>query len=930
MLIRIPKSGLACLLAALLSAVGAMAGHAQTASLVADLVPGEHAAAGSDPQKLTAVRGGRVVFEAGEDSVGRELWGSDGTAEGTVLLADICPGGACDSILTFRATFNGVAVLSDYVFGQLWRTDGTREGTFPLRDPSGGGAPLESVYGSSAVFGGFLYFEGCGEVRGCGLWRTDGTPAGTRLVAGQSRLGGEALTFAVTDRAVFFSLYREDFSALLWRTDGTAKGTVRLGVFRDLPRSLTPVGERLFFTAPAANGEELWVSDGTRAGTRPVTSFRPSRPFGEEFSVSGGEPLLFADGDRVDFAVQDGFHGWEVWQSDGTAEGTRPVTDFPSWNPFFDGTPVPLATVGGRLLIPSLSQDYHWSLWASNGRSMIRLHNCLGGCGTNFTGPPQLVVQGEQVLFTSGAGLGRELWITDGTKAGTRKLLDDTCTGDCRLKIELTSAKLDGLAVFRITDRGKNQLWVTDGTAAGTRPLFHLPPGTKAGALPVAAGSKTFFGAAGEEGMELWVSENGAERQVANVASEAAGSYPTALVALGSRLVFQAGPIGGYYAEGSRRALWQSEGTEATTSPILDLFRQPVDCHFLDCLPPMAAAESWLALVNTPRDEVSELWRTDGTAEGTVRLLTVQAPGRIQRLGAFQDTVVFFIESPHHLEIWRSDGTVAGTFQIAHQAGRLQVAGVGGTGTEVYFEIWAPGSQDLWRSDGTAEGTVRVAGLTPGPGPGSNLGERLPIRLGDRVFFAIYGGTVNSEELWSTDGTEEGTVRVMEAEAIWRELRGLDGQLYFVALGKFSWDLWRTDGTAAGTTLLHSWGSMPTSLTVFAGKLFFAAGGDFAAELWSSDGTPAGTGPVLDINPDGGSDPNSFAVFGDHLYFSAFDPEHGYELWQSDGTAGGTRLFQDIVPGILSSAPNQLTVAGDRLYFTAADRATGRELWSLH
>jgi len=922
--IRIPI--LAGLLAALL---GAMAGHAQTASLVADLVTSEGRAAGSDPEKLTAVRGGRIVFEAGEGSAGRELWGSDGTAEGTVLLADICPGGACDATLTFHGTFDGIAVLSDYVFGQVWRTDGTREGTFPLRDPSRGGAPLENMYGSSAVFGGFLYFEGCGKVQGCGLWRTDGTPAGTRLVAGQRRLGGEALTFAVTDQAVFFSLYRPDFSALLWRTDGTAAGTVRLGVFRDLPQSLTPVGGRLFFAAPAGNGQELWVSDGTRAGTRPVTSFRPPLPFGDEFSSSAGKPLLFADGDRVDFAVQDGFHGWEVWQSDGTPEGTRRITDFAYWYPYLSQIPVPLATVGGRLLVPVLSSDNHWSLWASNGRSMVRLHNCLGGCGLNFTEPPRLVVQGDQVLFTSGAGLGQELWSTDGTRAGTRKLLD-ACTEACRSMIRLTSAKLGGLAVFRIADRGENPLWVTDGTAAGTRPLFHLPPGTAAGALPVVSGSKIFFGAADEDGMELWVSEGGEERQVANVASEAASSYPTALVGLGSRLVFQAGPIGGFNAEGSMRALWQSEGTEATTSLLLAPYRQqPVDCSPLDCAPPMAVADDWLALVNTPRDEVSELWRTDGTAEGTFRLLTVEAPSRIQQLGAFQGTVVFFIESPHHLEIWRSDGTVAGTFQIAHKDGLLRVHGAGGTGTEVYFELATASTFDLWRSDGTAEGTVRVAGLPQVPGLlSSNLGEAHPIRVGDQVFFTIYMGS--TEELWSTDGTEEGTARVMVAETFERNWRVLGGTLYFVALEEFGWSLWRTDGTAAGSVRLHFWGSEPTSLTVFAGKLFFAAGGDFAAELWSSDGTPAGTGPVLAINPDSGSDPNSFAVFGDRLYFSAFDPDHGYELWQSDGTASGTRLLQDIAPGVLSSAPDQLTVAGDRLYFTAADSATGRELWSLH
>jgi ELWxxDGT repeat protein len=118
-------------------------------------------------------------------------------------------------------------------------------------------------------------------------------------------------------------------------------------------------------------------------------------------------------------------------------------------------------------------------------------------------------------------------------------------------------------------------------------------------------------------------------------------------------------------------------------------------------------------------------------------------------------------------------------------------------------------------------------------------------------------------------------------------------------------------------------------LTAFHGQLFFAAGGPEGIELWTSNGTAAGTRLLRDINPLGGSHPSSFAVFGDELYFSAFDPEHGFELWVTDGTAVGTHLVQDITPGRLSSAPAQLTVAGNRLYFTADDGATGRELWTL-
>jgi ELWxxDGT repeat protein len=922
------NSILAALLAVLL---GAVPGAAQTASLVADLVASDEPGLGSSPDNFTPVRGGRIVFTAGESSTGRELWGSDGTAEGTVLLTDARPG-PDSGTFTFLGTLDGVALIAGDLSARMWRSDGTREGTFPLRDGDGG-APLEDRYGEAAIaFGGRVYFGACGTVHGCGLWSTDGTQAGTHLFVGHGRMDGPALRFAATERTLFFAVYQfASRTGLLFSTDGTAAGTVRLGEFGDFPRSLTPVGDRLYFVGVGYNEQELWVSDGTRAGTRPVTDFHPSLPFGGGLR-NVGEPLLFADAGRIDFAVHDGVHGWEVWQSDGTREGTRLMTDFADWFPFLNQNTVSLAKVGGRLLVPVLSSNYRWSLWASDGRSMVRLHACLGGCRSPLAEPakpPALVEYGDQVLFTAGAGAGQELWSTDGTARGTHKLLD-ACTEACHAVIGLTATTFDGLAVFRISEHGKDQLWGTDGTAAGTHLLFHLPPGTSTGALPVAMGAKVFFGAADEDGMELWVSEDGAERQVANLAAEENYfSAPTSLVVVGSHLVFQTGPYD-YRTDYQKGSLWQSEGTAASTSRLLDPFRLPPGCYFGSCAESMATADGWLAFVNTPRNEVSELWRTDGTAEGTFRLATIEAPGRIEHVAAFQGTAVAFVEYPHRLDVWRSDGTPAGTVRIASQAGRMRVLNAGGTGTEVYFQVSRMRSLDLWRSDGTAEGTVQVARLPQVLGLDWDLPETPPVRLGDRVCFATFKPR-GSEEMWCTDGTQEGTVKLLDAQQFsGRAWKVIDRNLYVVAYGGFGHGLWRTDGTPGGTVRLHSWGSVPTELTVFAGRLFFAAGEYFEDELWASDGTRAGTGPVLDINPDGGSHPGSFAVFGDRLYFSAFDPEHGFELWQSDGTAGGTRLYQELAPGLLSSSPNRLTVAGDRLYFTAYDRATGNELWSLH
>lgn len=84
----------------------------------------------SSPTLLTA-SGSTLYFVANDGTTGNELWKSDGTVAGTVLVSDIVAGTGSPSpvlltdangTLFFRATVSGIG-------SELWKSDGTAAGT---------------------------------------------------------------------------------------------------------------------------------------------------------------------------------------------------------------------------------------------------------------------------------------------------------------------------------------------------------------------------------------------------------------------------------------------------------------------------------------------------------------------------------------------------------------------------------------------------------------------------------------------------------------------------------------------------------------------------------------------------------------------------------------------------------------------------------
>ena len=362
---------------------------------------------------------------------------------------------------------------------------------------------------------GSVFFRANDTLSGNELWAT--IPGGiTHQVVniGPDPFGGDVREIARLEIGVVFAAFTPTTGSELWISDELRQNTklvkdILPGSAGSLPRDFFAMGKKLYFSCySGGKAREVWETDGTEQGTKSL-----------------GLPML----DPKNFEVldsfflcsaEDGFLGHELWKSDGTPGGTQMVMDI---RPGIRGSGPARAHLlerHGAVLGPrrhprprAVDHPRDSGHDADGRRHLPGTEQLLPSWMEPFGGKVFLSVTGTQ------AEGGTELWTTDGFAAGTKRFMDIN-PGAPGSNPHLLTRVGSRAMYFSATD-GNNgvELWKSDGTVAGTKMVVDMLPG-RAGFAPGNEGEKHFavnwagvyFSGVmpGTTGEELYTLHNGA------------------------------------------------------------------------------------------------------------------------------------------------------------------------------------------------------------------------------------------------------------------------------------------------------------------------------------------------------------------------------------------------------------------------------------
>ena len=832
---------------------------------------------------------------------------------------------------------------------------------------------------------------------GYNLWKTDGTEAGTVVVSTQAidihDISYGVPNFHVFNNELYYYVQKSKtvyYQPLeLWKTDGTNNVLVAYDIYL---APLYYLNNKIYFQYSQGffmieGGLSIKVKD-----------------FGVSYFYTN-EPPAFLNNQLIFYTLQnspDGLYNLQVWKSDGTESGTtiiKVIDRIYNFNPSgYEHLRLSLK-IGNQVYFLMKRFDISTNnvsaeLWKTDGIATTLVKEItnygydledtfskIASKLANFNG---------KLIFN----FYNEIWISDGTATGTNKVKTLGIRGTNHweslfgkwgfLNDKFYFAGVNGV---NADGYGDFELWQSDGTTAGTVLLKNIyPTSSSSPNYFVTINNKLYFKTQNEE---IWQSDGTANGTIfiQNIAKPAISpSYyqtkPELIYTSNNYLLYS------YYNEQNGFELWKTNGVTQNLLKNITTYKQPS----IGSDKKVKAGNTWY--FNGMDYRGAELWKSDGTPEGTVFIkdLNMGIHGSIiQEIVAVGNTVYFttIFTNENFKRLFKSDGTEAGTVEMP----------IGGIYAIPYYLIpsnnylffmaryntditpWISNDlipetrpistgyiydqtpnylvtlqnkltfssynstfSGLWISDGTRANTKRVCEdetINVPFNPICNIEFKNKL-----YFFSFYydSNSIRKYALFESDGTKEGTkiIKVFDQNLVSSYtifLEKSSNRLYFRATYSIGqgFDLWTSDGTTEGTVFLKTI-SVPYVINPYVTGVslkFAAVGTQFYFFVnpqypsdniaWTSDGTVDGTKQIL--LKQNSPIVSSIIPFKCKLYFNIFDSAFGLELWESDGTIVGTYLTGEVIEGVRSSNITNLMSFEDKLVFWANSATSGTGMW---